>query len=66
MGIYYRKPPTYEALCCELKDTNARLQKFVHCLVYSVTCLHPLQGPVLLCTLPYSTAQGAVVELLVV
>ena len=44
MGIYYRKSPTYEALCCELKDTNARLQKFVHCLVYSITCLHPLKG----------------------
>ena len=44
MGIYYGKSPTDEALCCELKDTNAHLQKLVHCLAHSVTCLHPLRG----------------------
>ena len=55
----YSKPTTYEHSSCELSKMRTRVHVSNHvswftCLAYIVTCVHPLQVVVILCTLLYS------------
>ena len=65
----YSKSPTYEPSSCKLSkiQTCVRMSNHVSqftCLAYLVTCVHPLQVVVFLCTLLYSTVQSTVVQCL--
>ena len=69
MAREYSKSPTYKPSSCELSKMRTCVCTSSHisqsmCLVYTVTCVHPLQVVVLLCTLLYSTLQSTVVPYL--
>ena len=66
--LKYNKFPTYEPSSCELSKSQMcvcisnLVSKFI-CLAYIVTCVHPLQVVVLLCTLQCCIEYSSIVYL---
>ena len=65
----YSKSPTHKLSSCKLSKMRTCVHMSNHvseftCLAYIVTCMHPLQVVVLLCTLLYSTISSTVVQYL--